>query len=150
MHMLIKHYIIFPHKAKCGTSLPPVVCRRAHVIFTLFVSVCALCCSTQSVLYFCFLCLHLVYPMLQFLWIVHCYCPSVCSNVYFSCVLCTLGYSFSGLFIVIAPSVCSNVYFSCVLCTLGYSFSGFFIGIALRYALTFIIHIFLLYFVELS
>jgi len=88
--MLNKKYIIFPHKAMCGSSLPPVVCRRAHVVFTLFVSVCVLCCPTHTVLYFCFVCLHLVYPMLPFLLIVHYYCLSVCSNVYLSCVLCTL------------------------------------------------------------
>ena len=77
--------------------------------------------------------------MLPFLWIVHCHCPSVCSNVYLSCVLCTLCCQFlwiihfrlplqyaltficpvscvpyvagfSGFFIFIAPSVCSNIY----------------------------------------
>jgi len=31
----------FRIKTKFGTSLPPVVCRRAHALFTLFVCVCA-------------------------------------------------------------------------------------------------------------
>ena len=31
----------FPHKTMFGSSLPPIVCRRAHVLFTLFVFVCA-------------------------------------------------------------------------------------------------------------
>ena len=32
-----------------GSSLPPVVCRRAHVLFTLFVFVCALRCPRHIV-----------------------------------------------------------------------------------------------------
>ena len=47
------------------------------------------------------------------------YCPSVFSNVYLSCVLCTLCCQFLWIVIFfIAPSVFSNVYLSCVLCTL--------------------------------
>ena len=44
-------------------SLPPVVCRRAHVLITLFVFVCA--CGVQHILQCCIfvLLLHLVYPM---------------------------------------------------------------------------------------
>ena len=55
-----------------GSSLPPVVCKRVHVLFTLFVSVFVL-----------FVFLRLLYPMLpvsldcQFL-----IPPSVFSNVY--------------------------------------------------------------------
>ena len=30
----------FPHKTMFGSSLPPVVCRRAHVLIALFVFVC--------------------------------------------------------------------------------------------------------------
>ena len=33
----------FRIKTVFGLSLPPVVCRRAHVLFTLFVFVCILC-----------------------------------------------------------------------------------------------------------
>ena len=37
-----------------GSSLPPVVCRRAHVLFMLFVFVCIQWCPTHNVLYFLF------------------------------------------------------------------------------------------------
>ena len=40
-----------------GSSLPPVVCRSAHVLFTLFVFVCVQLCPTHVycvVLLFCF------------------------------------------------------------------------------------------------
>ena len=46
-----------------GSSLPPVVGKRAHVFFMLFVFVCLLLCPTLIVLCF-LLCLRLVYPML--------------------------------------------------------------------------------------
>ena len=37
-----------------GSSLPPVVCRKAHVLFTLFVCVCVYWCPTYCVmLVFC-------------------------------------------------------------------------------------------------
>ena len=45
-------------------SLPPVVCRRAHVLITLLVFVCVWWCPTHTVLCFCFVFLRLVYPML--------------------------------------------------------------------------------------
>jgi len=48
----------------CRSSLPPVVCRRAHVLFTLVVFVRVQGCPTPIVLCFCFVCLHLVYPIL--------------------------------------------------------------------------------------
>ena len=38
----------------------PVDCRRANVLFTLFVFVCVKWCSTHIVLRFCFVCLHLM------------------------------------------------------------------------------------------
>ena len=69
---------------RCSVSpLPPVVCRRVHVLLTLFVFACAQCCPTHIVLCFCFVCLRLVYPMLP----VSLDCsflidPSVFSNVY--------------------------------------------------------------------
>ena len=69
-----------------GSSLPPVVCKRAHV---LYINVRYLCSFTYSgsptyiVLCFCFVFLRLVYPMLP--------------------VLC-------GLSFFIAPSVFSNVH----------------------------------------
>ena len=62
-----------------------LVCRSAHVLFTLFVFVCALWCPTYIVFCFCFVFLRLVYPMLP----VSLDCPfliapSVFSNVYFT------------------------------------------------------------------
>jgi hypothetical protein len=58
--------------------------RRAHVIFTLFLFVCLSWRPTYIVLYFCFVFLRLMYPMLP----VSLDCPfligpSVLSNVYF-------------------------------------------------------------------
>ena len=44
----------FPHKTMLGSSLPPVVYRRAHVLFTLFVFVCAYWCPTHIVFLFWF------------------------------------------------------------------------------------------------
>ena len=94
--------------------------------------------------------------------------PSVFSNVYLTCVLCTLYYqfptivhfwlplrysltfiwlvccvpcitSFLWLSILIAPSVFSNVYLTCVLCTLYYQFLTIVhFWLSLRYSLTFI------------
>ena len=63
--------------------LPPVICRRAHVLFTLFVFVYIEWCPTYIVLYFCFVFLRLVCPMLpvslDFPFLI---APSVFSNVY--------------------------------------------------------------------
>jgi hypothetical protein len=44
-----------------GSCVPTVVCRRAHVLFMLFVFVCALWCPTYIVLGFYFAYLRLVY-----------------------------------------------------------------------------------------
>jgi hypothetical protein len=56
------------------SSLPPVVCRGVHVLFTLFVFVCVLWCPTHIVLYSLF-CLSsscvLCTQCCQFIWIVH-------------------------------------------------------------------------------
>jgi hypothetical protein len=46
------------------TSLSPVICIRANVLFTLFVFACALWCPMHSVLCFYFVCRRLMYPML--------------------------------------------------------------------------------------
>jgi hypothetical protein len=84
-------------------SLPPVVCRRAHVLFTLFVFVCVKWYSTHIDLCFSFVFLRFVYHTLP----VSLDCPfliapSVFSNVYLSVSLdCPF---------LIAPSVFSNVY----------------------------------------
>jgi hypothetical protein len=62
----------FPHKTMFCSSLPPVVCMRVHVLFTLFVFICIQWCPTHIVLWFfsvlCTLCC-------QFLWIVPFDCP---------------------------------------------------------------------------
>ena len=57
----------FPHKTLLGSSLPPVVYRRTHVLLTLIVFVCVNWCPTYIVLWFCFLFVFLrhVYPMLS-------------------------------------------------------------------------------------
>jgi len=69
-------------KTMFGSSLPPVACRRAHVLFT----------------YVHYLCLF-VYSGVQHI---------VCCVFCFVCLrLCC---SFSGLSILISPSVFSNVY----------------------------------------
>ena len=44
----------FPHKTMFGSSLPPVVCRRYHALFTLFVFVYMYWCTTHVVAYFWF------------------------------------------------------------------------------------------------
>jgi hypothetical protein len=56
--------------------LPPVVCRRAHVLFTIFVFVCVRWCPTHIVLCFCFVFIRLVCPALSIF-----DSPSVFSNV---------------------------------------------------------------------
>ena len=43
---------------------------------------------------------------------------SVFSNIYLSCVLCTLWCQFLWIVLFFTPSVFSNIYLSCVLCTL--------------------------------
>ena len=52
-------------KTMFGSSLPPFVCRSAHVLFTLFVFVCVLWRPTHIVLWFCFVFLGFVYPTLD-------------------------------------------------------------------------------------
>jgi hypothetical protein len=54
----------FRIKTMFGSYLPPVVCRRACVLSTLFEFVCVEWCPTYIVLCFCIVCLRLVYPML--------------------------------------------------------------------------------------
>jgi len=67
------------------SSWPPVVWRRSHVLFPLCVFVRVYWCPTDIVLYFCFIFLRLVCPMLPvFLDCQLLIVPSVFSNVYFS------------------------------------------------------------------
>ena len=65
------------------SSLPPVFCRRAHVLFTLFLLACVQWDSTYIVLcFFCFACPRLVYPMLP----VSLDCPILLARSVFSYV----------------------------------------------------------------
>ena len=69
-----------------GSPLPPVVCKRTHVLFTLFVFVCVQWCPAHIVLCsVCYVCLRLVSgdPVLPVS--LHCpflIAPSVFFNVY--------------------------------------------------------------------
>jgi hypothetical protein len=79
------------------SSLPPVVCMRDHVLFTLFVFAVVYWCPAHIVLYVCFVLLRLVYSMLS----VSLDCPclktlSVFSYVYYPCIhfyICLTLYS---------------------------------------------------------
>jgi hypothetical protein len=97
-----------------GSSLPPVVCRRTHVLFTYVICVCLRTVLSNTycfVLCFCFVLLRLVYPMLPVSLDCHfLIAPSVFSNVYLSVSL--------DCHFLNASSVFSNVYLFCVLCTL--------------------------------
>ena len=74
----------FRIKTMFGSSLPSVVCRSAHVLFTLFVFAFVKWCSTHIELWFCFVCLRLVHPMFPvFLYCLFLIAPSVFSTVYF-------------------------------------------------------------------
>jgi hypothetical protein len=55
------------HYSECNIKNvePQVVCRMAHVLFTLFVNVCVYWCLTHIVFCFIFVFLCLVYPMLS-------------------------------------------------------------------------------------
>jgi len=67
--------------------LPPVVCVRAHVLFTLFclfVFACAQCCLTNIVLFYCLVYLRLVCHVLS----VSLDCPFSVAPSVFSNVIC--------------------------------------------------------------
>ena len=93
--------ILYTTNAVYGSSLPPVVCWRAHVLLCF----CACLCIVMSnillflvVLVFCVvLCFFLV-----FLFFVFCLLPVSCGPI---------GTRFSGLSIIDCPFVFSNVYF---------------------------------------
>ena len=67
MNSVLRCPLRCPHKTMFGSSLLPVVYRRAHVLFTLFVFVCVQWCPTHIVLCFCFVFLRLC---CLFLWII--------------------------------------------------------------------------------
>ena len=71
LKIYISWHIFYMSEKMCiglmfGSSLPPVVYRRAHVLFTLFVLFVYIVLSNTYcvVLCFCFVFLRLVYPML--------------------------------------------------------------------------------------
>jgi hypothetical protein len=74
----------FRIKTMFGSFLPPIGCKRVHVLFMLFVFICTLWCPTYIVLCVCFACLLLVCHILPFsldcLFLIS---PSVFSNVFF-------------------------------------------------------------------
>jgi len=65
-----------------SSSLSPVVCRRVHIVFTLFACVCVQWCKSHIVLFCLF---RLMYPMLP----VSLDCPFLISPSVFSYVYCT-------------------------------------------------------------
>jgi hypothetical protein len=75
--------VMISHKTMFGSSLPPVVFMRIHVLIAFIVFACVYWCPTHFVLYFCFVFLRLVYSMLPgsldcpFLIV-----PSVFSNIF--------------------------------------------------------------------
>ena len=84
-----------------GSSLPPVVCRKAHVLFMLLVFVCTQWCLTHIVLCLCFVVHRLVYQMLP----VSLNCPfliapSVFSNIYFMCMIYNRLFIFQWVIVV--------------------------------------------------
>ena len=84
--------VITSNKNDVRLPLPPVVCRRAHVLLTFFVLVCIVWCSTNIVLCFCFVFLRLVYPMLP----VSLDCPFWLSLRYSQTLICSVYHAFLG------------------------------------------------------
>jgi hypothetical protein len=112
----------FRIKTMFGSSLLQVVCRKAHVLFTLFVFVCVCWCPMHIVLWFCFICLRLVYPILLYL-------SSSCVSYFalFVFVLCTL---FCFVCLRLVYPILLYLSSSCV------SYFACFSGLSLRYSLT--------------
>ena len=73
----------FNMETMSGSSLPPVICRRAHVLFMLFVFVCSSRWPTHIVWCFCFVSLRRVYSMPVSLDCPLLIAPSVSSNFCF-------------------------------------------------------------------
>jgi hypothetical protein len=73
----------FRIKTMFGASLPTVVCKRAHILFTLFVFVCVKWCPTYIVLvFFILLSSYCVPYAARFSELSIFDCPSVFFNVY--------------------------------------------------------------------
>ena len=105
-------YVLFVFTSSClqkgsclsyvmfGSSLPPVVCRRAHVLFTLCIFVCLQWCPTHIVLCFCFVFLRLMYPVLP----VSLDCPFLIATAIFSDVYVLYISTLSVSHIIQSPS----------------------------------------------
>ena len=86
-----------------GSSLPPVVCRRAYVLFTLFMFASVLVVSNRYIVvfFFCFSSFYAYYVASFFEWSIF-DCPAVFSNIYlhsiswWRCPLCTRSIAFVG------------------------------------------------------
>ena len=74
-----------------GSSLPSVVCRRDHVMFTLFVLACMWWCPARVMLCICFVFLCLVYPVLP----VYLDCPFL---IFLRCSLTFIFFYFGYLY----------------------------------------------------
>jgi hypothetical protein len=81
-------------KTMFGSSLPPIICRKVHDLFTLF-GACLriLLCNTYCVRYFSLVVFVLYTKCCQFLWIIHSWWPFRCSLTFiftqfvaFSCI----------------------------------------------------------------
>ena len=89
--------------------LPPVVCRRAHVLFILCVFVCVSRCPSHIAFCFCFVCLRLVYPLLPVSLDSPCLiAPSVFSNVYLQTVSVYIIFFLNNKIISFYSNTCYN------------------------------------------
>ena len=102
-----------------GSSLPLVVCRRDHVLFTLYLFVCVLWCQIHIVLLFCFSssCVPYVASFSVFFFVL---CTLCCQ---FLCVFLRLVYSmlpvslcFSSSCVLYVVSLSVLFFVLCILC----------------------------------
>ena len=102
----------FRIKTMFGSSLRPVVCRRDHVLFTLFVFVCMWWCPTRAVLCLCFVFFVLCTLCCQFIWIARLWFPLRCSLtfIFYILVSYTVNQFHNGNFVCLRIE---NKYFLC-------------------------------------
>jgi len=101
----------FPLKIMFGSSLPLVVCRKAHVLFRLSVFICVQWYPTHIVLCFCFVFICFVYPMFPVS--LDCPClinPSVFSNAYLQQLLLMRSNLFSREHFPIPANAIATLY----------------------------------------
>ena len=102
VHTILRHFKIRTRRCLQQSCSPSLICKSAHVLYTLFVFFGVLWSPTHLVLCFCIVCLRLVCSMLSIpLDCPFLTSPSVFSNVY-------LSVSLDCPFLA-APSVFSNV-----------------------------------------